>query len=508
VLAEKAIAAGPDPDAVHFEISTYVVEGVTLLTKEELNAAVAPYVGKNKDFSDVQLALEALEAAYAKHGYSAVQVLLPEQELEKGRVRLRVVETRFGQVVVKGQKYFTEESAFNALPSLRQGNVPRSSQIARELKLANENPARQLNVVLKAGKKDDQVDAEVQVADQKPSSFGMSFDNTGTAETGHTRLGLFYRNANLQNADHVGTLQLQVSPQHMNRVRVFGGGYKIPLYASGDSVEFFGGYSSVNSMVGGLTNFQGGGVLLNAHYNHALERMGMFDPRLTYGFDWRDFKRIEQTGSASPPLYNEIIVTPFSLGYGAQGKTERSETGFNLGLSANVPLTGKGKKADFAGYDSSGALKPEANYRVVHYDASHVQSLGGDWQARGMLTGQWSRNVLILGEQMRLGGMNGVRGFAEGSEAGESGMRGTLEGYTPEMNAGGIKNRGLVFFDGGSVHSHSGVRSSITSVGLGVRSNWEQVAFRLDAGRIGKAGLDPLQKSGSWRLHASVSATF
>ena len=64
------------------------------------------------------------------------------------------------------------------------------AQIARELKLANENPARQLNVVLKAGKKDDQVDADVQVTDQKPSTFGVSFDNTGTTETGHTRLGL------------------------------------------------------------------------------------------------------------------------------------------------------------------------------------------------------------------------------------------------------------------------------------------------------------------------------
>ena len=173
-----------------------------------------------------------------------------------------------------------------------------------------------------------------------------------------------------------------------------------------------------------------------------------------------------------------------------------------------MPLTGKGKKADFADYDPLGILKPDANYRIVRYDASHVQSLGGDWQARGALTGQWSRNVLILGEQMRLGGMNGVRGFTEGSEAGESGTRGTLEVYTPEMNGGGVKNRGLVFFDGGNVHSRSGVRSSITSAGLGVRSSWEQVSFRLDAGRIGKAGLDPLQKAGSWRLHASVSATF
>jgi hemolysin activation/secretion protein len=171
-------------------------------------------------------------------------------------------------------------------------------------------------------------------------------------------------------------------------------------------------------------------------------------------------------------------------------------------------MTSKGKKAYFEAYDPQGNLKPDANYRIVRYDASHVQSVGGDWQARGALTGQWSRNVLILGEQMRLGGMNGVRGFTEGSEAGESGTRGTVEIYTPEMSSGGTRSRALVFLDGGNVHSHSGVRSSITSAGLGLRTTWGQVSFRVDAGRIGKTGLDPLQKSGSWHLHAAVSAIF
>jgi hemolysin activation/secretion protein len=386
--------------------------------------------------------------------------------------------------------------------------VPRSRQIARELRLANENPARQLNVVMKAGQKEDEMDAEVKVTDQDPSSWGMSFDNTGSGETGNTRLGLSYRHANLLDSDHQGTLQLQVSPQHMNRVRVFGGSYKVPLYESGDSVEFFGGYSNVNSVVGGLSNFQGGGILLNAHYNQALEKIAGFDPKIIYGFDWRDFKRIEQTQPTSAVLYNEIVVTPLSLGLAAQGKHERAETNFDISYSANVPLSSKGKKEQFANYDPFGSLDPDAKYRIVRYGASYMQAVGDDWQARAALTGQWTRNVLILGEQIRLGGMNAVRGFSEGSEAGESGARWSLEGYTPNTTVWGVSGRGLVFFDGGSVHSKSGVRASISSYGLGLRTNWEQVSFRMDAGRIRKAGTDPLQKKGDWRIHAAISATF
>jgi len=511
VSAEPVAPATPavaDPAVLRFEIKSYTVEGATLLTPGEIESVVAPFIGKGKDFSDVQLALEAVEALYAKKGYSAVQVLLPEQELENGRVRFRAVESRFGQVEIKGQKHFTAESAYDALPSVRQGEVPRSRQIARELRLANENPARQMNVVLKSGKKEDQVDAEVQVTDQDPSMWMTSLDNSGSLETGRSRLGLMYRNANVRGTDQVGTLQLQVSPQHMNRVRVFGGSYKVPLYNYGDSIDFFAGYSNVNSLVGGLSNFQGGGILLNAHYNQSLERIAGFDPHLTYGFDWRDFKRIEQTKPQSVVLYNEIIVTPLSLMLAAQGKTEKATTDLDIGLSVNVPMSGKGNKTAFANYDQFGTQLPDSKYRIVHYDFSHMRTVGDDWQARVALTGQWTRNILILGEQLRLGGMSGVRGFSEGAEAGESGTRGTLEGYTPNTALWGFNGRGLLFFDGGTVRSKSGVKASITSVGLGVRATRDQYSLRMDAGRIGKAGTDPLQKSGDWRIHAALSATF
>src|SRR5450631_3630765 len=150
----------PVPE-LRFTISQYVVENATLLSQTEIDAAVATYVGKNKDFSDVQRALEAVEDAYAKRGYSAVRVLLPEQELEKGTVRFRVVESRFGKVTVKDNHFVSEANALNAVPSVHTGGVPSTKQISRELKLANENPARQMNVVLKAGDKDDVVDANV-----------------------------------------------------------------------------------------------------------------------------------------------------------------------------------------------------------------------------------------------------------------------------------------------------------------------------------------------------------
>jgi hemolysin activation/secretion protein len=439
-----------------------------------------------------------------------VRVLLPEQELEKGTVHFRVVETRFGKVSVKNNLFVSEANALNALPSVRASAVPRTKQISRELKLANENPARQMNVVLKAGETDDLLDANVIVTDSKPSSWGVSLDNTGSPETGRARLGFSYSHANVFNADHVAGIQYVTSPQYPSRVKVLGGSYKIPFYRHSSSLEFFGGYSNVNAIVGGLTNFQGGGKLLSTRYNLMLNRLGVFDPRLSFGLDWRDFRQIEQINPPVTVLYNEIVVMPVSISYAAQGKFARSEVGLNASLSANLPNMGKGKDADFAAYDTSATLMPDARYRVVRYGASYSRQVFGDWQFRSVLNGQWSNNVLVLGEQIRLGGADAVRGFSEGSEGGDKGARLNLEGYTPDFGKADLKMRGLVFYDAGQATSNSSsAKITISGAGIGLRAFYrERASMRLDVARIMKAGNDPTQLAGDNRIHFSLNATF
>lgn len=501
---------GAEQGMLRFTIEHYIVEGATLLSQSEIDTAVAPYVGKDKDFSDVERALEALEAAYAKRGYSAVRVLLPEQELEKGTVRFRVVESHFGKVTVKNNHFVSEANALNALPSVHPGGVPRTKQISRELKLANENPARKMNVVLKGGEKDDQVDADVIVTDSKPSSWGVSLDNSGSPETGRARLGLSYQNANAFNADHVAGIQYLTSPQYPDRVKVLGGSYKIPLYRHNSSLEFFGGYSNVNSVVGGLSNFQGGGVLLSTRYNYMLERMGVFDPSVSLGLDWRDFRRIEQINPPVTLLYNEIVVLPLSIAYSAHGKFARSDLDLNAALSVNLPGMSKGNDADFAAYDPSATIMPDARYRVVRYGASYSRQIVDDWQFRSALNGQWSSNVLVLGEQIRLGGADALRGFSEGSEGGDKGARLNLEGYTPDFGKDDFRMRGLVFYDAGQVTStNSSAKTTISGAGIGLRATYnERFSLRLDVAQIMKAGNDPAQLAGDRRAHFSLNATF
>lgn len=508
---DDAIQQTEQDGVLRFEITEFKLEDATLLNKTEVDEAVAPYVGKNKDFADVQGALEAIEELYISKGYTAVRVLMPEQELEKGKIRFRVVESRFGKVEVKDNRYVSEANVLNALPSVRSGGVPRSRQLARELKLANDNPTRQLNVILKAAEKDDEVDARVVVTDSPPSSWGASVDNTGSTETGPTRLSISYQHANLFDADHVLNVQYATSPQQPQRVKVAGLGYKVPLYQFGGSLEYFLGYSNVKALLDSFNNFQGGGLLFSAKYNYLMERYGRFDPRISLAIDRRHFRDIEVINSiGSTSFYNEIVVLPVSVTFSAQGKFDKSDVNVNVSFAKNMPGIDKGRKSDFLSYDAIGNDKPDSHYHLIRYGASYALSIGDTGgQFRVALNGQWSGDQLIQGEQTRLGGADGIRGFSEGSEGGEIGAKLNVEAYSPDFGRGDIGVRVVAFYDRGYANPFVGVSETIASVGVGLRANYaEKYSMRLDGAQIKDEGTDIEQRVGDWRWHASLNASF
>lgn len=195
--AQPAAAPGAAVADPRFDIDKFTVRGATLIASERLQLILAPYIGKSRDFGDVQKALEALEKAYASKGYSAVQVILPEQQIDKGEVEFDVVEAKIGKVVVEGNKYFDAANIRASLPRVREGEPPNILQISDNLRVANENPAKQTTVLLRSGAEEGQVDAVVRIADERPNKLSVTLDNTGTQQTGLFRLGFGYQNSNL-----------------------------------------------------------------------------------------------------------------------------------------------------------------------------------------------------------------------------------------------------------------------------------------------------------------------
>src|ERR1035437_1661356 len=469
--APAPAAPAADP---RFQIDKFTVRGATLITPGELQLILAPYIGKDKDFGDVQKALEALEKAYTSKGYSAVQVILPEQQIDSGEVEFNVVEARIGKVVVEGNKYFDEANIRASLPQVQQGRAPNIFQISDNLRVANENPAKQTTVLLRSGAEEGQVDAVVRVADERPNKLSVTLDNTGTQQTGIFRVGFGYQNSNLWNRDHVLNAQYVTAPNDDDRtnrlglypskhVLIVGGQYRIPLYRQGDTLDFTAGYSNVNSgVVANLFNISGSGSIFGARYNRNLDKIGDLEHKLSYGLDWRGYQSVvTQIGVAGSGLVPDVTVHPISLTYAGTYRKNESESNFFVSLNQNLPGGNDAGTGAFAGDPFSPPARPPARadanprYFVTRWGFNHNRALPRDWQFRWGMSGQLTRDMLISGEQFGIGGADSVRGFLEREIINDNGYRGTFEFYTPDFGkivpVAGARMRALAFYDWGAV---------------------------------------------------------
>jgi hemolysin activation/secretion protein len=475
VLAAAVSAAWAD-DEVRFQISRFDVHGNTLLTPAEVQAAVAPYTGPGRDFGDVQRALEALEELYHARGYKVVTVQLPEQELNGGVVRLNVVQTLLSRVSVSGNRYFSEQNIRASLPALHPGRTPNLQQVSSNLRLVNENPAKKVKLNLAAADVDDQVEARVEVLDERPWKVMLSVDNTGTEATGETHAGVLLQHANLWGRDHVGSIQYTTTAERPDRVAAWSAGYHIPLYAlgaHGDSVDLFASYSNVDSgrVAAGIFDLavSGKGAIYGARYTHALAKRGSLESRLVYGADYKAYKNNVVFGGQD--FGNDITVHPLSIGWVGNAGDANGEASFALTVLQNIAGGSRGGPRDFVAV-RSGA---KAGYTMLRFSASVARAIAGDWQARVLLNGQASGDALVPGEQFGAGGSTTVRGFGERDLSTDSGAVANLELYTPNLcTRASWQCRLLGFYDsawGERNHILPGElrRTGISSAGLGLR---------------------------------------
>lgn len=130
------------------------------------------------------------------------------------------------------------------------------------------------------------------------------------------------------------------------------------------------------------------------------------------------------------------------------------------------------------------------------------------------MSGQYTGQMLVSGEQFGVGGAESVRGYMEREFASDKGHRGTLELYTPDWGQNFVESlrvRGLAFYDFGYVKrirpaAQEAHGAAIASVGVGLRGGiGKSVGLRLDFAKTFDKGNDQTR---GMRMHGAVSYVF
>ena len=503
------------------QVQGFEVQGNSLLSADTLAQRLLEFKGPST-LQRLRDAAAAVQELYRRAGYGGVVAFLPEQALHDGVLRIRVVEGRLTRVDVADNKQFSTGNIRASLPTLVTGRTPDVRRIDAEIQLANENPAKTVQVLLQPGAEPGSIAAKVSVAEQPVQRFTARLDNTGSERTGRWRAALGWQHANVFDKDHVFGAELQTAPEHPSSVAVLSGSYRAPLYGPALAIDAYGAYSDVDAgKVGtpaGDLQFSGKGYVAGLRGSAYLPRYLNIDQRLVLGLEWRQY--LNHCAIAGLPqgacgaAGASVSVQPVSLTYTAQTVSD-IRYGFSVGLHHNLGLGGShGAAADFDAV-RKGSTRAYTLLRGSGQVAVPVQGWG---VLAARLQGQYSHQALVTGELFGIGGAQSVRGFEERELGGDAGAQMSVEVLSPLAGEwlpalAGYDLRGLLFADAGYVAKRQGdpcnagrSHCKLGALGAGLRMNWQALQLRLDAARAMNAGATT--QKGDTRVHLALAYNF
>lgn len=493
--AQLAPSASTQAASLRVLVTRYEVQGNTLLPSALLNQHLEAFTG-SVSLERLRAAAAAVQDLYRLAGYGGVVAFLPEQELKDGLVVVRVVEGKLIRVEVSDNKRYSTNNILASLPSLVAGATPNVRRIDAEIQIANESPAKTLQVLLQPGSKPGEVVAAVSVVEQPVQRFTARLDNTGGKQIGRWRAALGWQHANLWDRDHVFATELQTAPQDTSTVKVLSGSYRAPLYGQALAIDAFAAWSDVDAgkvdTAAGDLSFSGKGSVFGLRLSAYLQRNGNVDQRAILGLESREYKNsctiagLPQGACGSAGA--SVSVQPLSLTYTAQAVSE-ARWGLSVGLHSNLAAGGShGAQADFDAV-RSGAQR---RYTLLRGSAQLSLPVAETMAFTTRLNWQAAGKALVPGELFGAGGAQSVRGYEERAVSGDSGAALSLELQGGNLAQGSTFAKGaglhlLGFVDAGLVSNRAGsscqagkTRCQLAGAGLGLRGQWQGLTLRLD----------------------------
>jgi hemolysin activation/secretion protein len=472
-----------------FDILEYQVEGSSVLSALEIERAVYPHLGYGKSMANVEAARVSLERVFQESGYLTVSVDIPEQDVDKGIVRLRVNEGKIGRVRVTGSRYYELGKIKETTADLKPGTVPYFPTVQKQLAQLNRTQDRRVTPALKPSRTPGKVDVDLKVEDKPPFHAGIELNDRYSANTKRLRLSGFVRYENLFQRDHSITLNYQTAPEKLNQVQVFSGTYLLPIPKSENLLALYAVRSNTDVAAIGTAGVIGKGTIFGLRLIRPLRGWQGFYHSLTLGID---YKRFDETITllGADTLNRPISYSPFLVQYSATTQDTKGQTQYGVsGHFALRRILGNDEQEFKTKRDNA-----DANYFYLRGEVSRLQNLPKDWSLYAKLDGQWTRDVLISNEQYSAGGADSVRGYLESESFGDYGMRFSVEGRSPFLGNFLSEERkkifdefyGLAFLEYASLKvkdaaAEQASRFELASAGLGVRIKaWKKLQLALD----------------------------
>jgi hemolysin activation/secretion protein len=462
-------------------VQRVVVAGVTAYPPARIAAFTHDLVGPAVPLPKIEAAREAMLRLYEGDGYvlTSVSASLGVH----GTLRFLVTEGRIASVKLSGDIGPAGTQVLRFLNRLTQIRPVTSAALERELLLAQSVPGVQLHAVLQPSTTQPGALTLIAEVSRHVVSGLFTTDNYASSYTGPVESLLVF---NINSLTEFGE-QTQISLFHSwPNTQTFGQiSEEMFLGGSGLQLRVYGG-NGRETPSGTLAQegYLGTTTVFGGRLSYPLIRARQQSLELYGALDALDSNVNTQIGGAGTTAsYDALRVLRVGFNYARSdlllGDDRGALNAATLSLSHGLPVLGAARD----GAADAPRVGERTDFFKLDFRLSRTQTLFQPWRGAsvalmGLVTGQWTQDILPPAEEFYLGGFEYTRGYYSGEVTGDKALAATAE---LELNtvidlhrlrlSESLPTQFYTFYDWGETwqNDHFGLDEHISSVGGGVR---------------------------------------
>ncbi len=451
----------PDPlqltDQIPLAQSGFVLEaieldGVTVFVNGHFNTLVDNYLGLKTDLNVLNHLASRITQIYHKEGYFLSRAIIPQQEVENGKVTIQVIEGQIGNVTVDDQSQIIKHDYFNIINKTIdkiKAMIPlHGPTMERYILLLNDYTGVNIQTILNKPTSNERlgdVDLVLKMS-SNTAVTSLGYNNYGSRFVGPHQASLTNQAGRVFNS--FDTLTTQVSTSIPVEEVQFGSlNYALPLTEEGLTLSFNASYSNSEpglslralDVEGDSTGY---GLSLSYPYIRSRTENLIIGASLNFQQSATEFLDAELIDDKTRTL---SIFSEYDILDGLGGATT-IKAQINQGLNIlNVTKTGS---------ENLSRQQGRSDFFTAQLDANRQDRLGDRFQLITTLSGQYAPHPLLSSQEFGYGGTTFGRAYDPSEITGDQGVSAGAEIRYTQLDT--IKDLNLqlipfVYYDVGKV---------------------------------------------------------
>ncbi len=447
---------------VHIHLNKIIVEGATIMSEAELSSIYAQYLEREVTLDVVWMIAERITTHYRNAGYFLSRAYVPQQEIEGGQVRIRIVEGYIANVHMEGE--LLQQAVIQKHIHQISSHRPIKADILESFMLTlNDLAGFSFRAFLEPY---EAAEGGVKLT-LKPAAeqaiLSVNIDNSGSRFLGPYQGSITYQDSFIPlHQTRISTLT-SLPTQELQYVSLT---HEIPLYPNWN-LDIDASYVTARP----------GATLSSSNIDSDSVELG-------FGVNWQLIRQRQENMNLSlriggkntngdildnnPLTRDRIRTAQLHVNYDKNDKWD----GYNylsFSLNQGLGILGSSNAND----PNLSRAQAEPNFTSFGVSYTRLQSIDDGWLLIGQTSGQYASDPLFSSEEFGYGGQRFGRAYDPSEITGDHGIAGALE--LRYLNLPTWQNISLTpygFYDIGRVWNEDiGSKPiSASSAGLGIRA--------------------------------------